>query len=80
MHKYYVPVQPEDVAVGQRVKIVCARINRIFRTECGYIEGVVTETFDGSAPNGYQIDIRNTSQWWRWIPKIDGGEIYVCPV
>jgi hypothetical protein len=77
MHNYSGPVELQFIKQGQRVKIVCAKINTIFRTNCGCIEGTVSEVFNGMDPIGYQIDVRNTTQWWRWIPSLDGGEIYL---
>lgn len=77
MRTYSGPVELNTLKQGQRVKIVCSKINTIFRIDCGYIEGVVSEIFDSMQPLGYQIDIHNSTQWWRWIPALDGGEIYI---
>jgi hypothetical protein len=67
------PIDPSELQVGKRIRIKCPRVNEIFRTDCGYIDGEVVDLFDGGSKMGMQIDIRNKTQWWRWIPSIDGG-------
>lgn len=73
MPKKLLPTDPSQLQVGRRIRIKCPRVNEIFRTDCGYIDGEVVGVFDGGSPMGMQIDIRNKTQWWRWIPSIDGG-------
>lgn len=73
MRKNLQPVDPSLLTVGKRIRITCPKINQIFRTNCGYIDAEVVDVFDGGQPMGMQIDVKNKSLWWRWIPSIDGG-------
>lgn len=77
MHDFCKPIAVCDIKVGQLILIKCCRINQIFRTDNQHIIGSVTAVFDAGNPTGIQIDVSNKTQWWRWIPALDGGEAFV---
>jgi hypothetical protein len=76
MRNYSRPVDPSQLKVGQRIRITCPRLKLIFRTSPDFVDVEVVEVFDSGPPIGMQIDVRNASQWWRWIPSIDGGSCH----
>lgn len=77
MHEFTQPIDIKEIKVGQVILIQCSRLSQIFRSNADYLIGVVSEVFDAGDPVGVQIELRNTSQWWRWIPSSDGGQAFV---
>lgn len=79
MHEFCQPIDLKSIKTGSTILIRCDRISHIFRTNNNYIIGTVSEVFDAGDPIGFQIDIFNKTQWWRWIPAIDGGHAFTRP-
>jgi hypothetical protein len=77
MHDFCQQIALSEIKAGQTILIKCSKITLIFRTDADYMIGTVSAVFDAGEPLGVQVDIGNKTQWWRWIPSLDGGSAFV---